>query len=145
MNPPQGASKILSFVCASPDFSLLSNIVLILMIPALNSLLLDIMGWCSLYVFNYISLSFELFRSLMYKPLKAFSDRIQLSSLYTCTSFPPHVRESRFRNLRNMFLWNPESRKILLMESGILGFRIRNTAEGIRNPTNDWNLESKFD
>ena len=30
------------------------------------------------------------------------------------------------------------------MESGILGFGIRNTAPGIRNPTNDWNLESKF-
>ena len=25
------------------------------------------------------------------------------------------------------------------MESGILGFGIRNTAQGIRNPTNDWN------
>ena len=27
----------------------------------------------------------------------------------------------------------------LLVESGILGFQIRNTAQGIRNPTNDWN------
>ena len=34
-----------------------------------------------------------------------------------------------------------ECDKILLVESGILGFRIRNTA---RNPTNDWNPESKF-
>ena len=31
----------------------------------------------------------------------------------------------------------PESGKFLLVESGILGF-------GIRNPTNDWNPESKF-
>ena len=27
---------------------------------------------------------------------------------------------------------------------GILGFEIRTTAQGIRNPTNDWNPESKF-
>ena len=33
-----------------------------------------------------------------------------------------------------------ECDKILLVESGILGFGIRNTA---RNPTNDWNPESK--
>ena len=30
------------------------------------------------------------------------------------------------------------------MESGILGFGIRNTAQGVRNPTNDWNPEFKF-
>ena len=30
------------------------------------------------------------------------------------------------------------------MESGILALGIRNTAVGIRNPTNDWNPESKF-
>ena len=30
------------------------------------------------------------------------------------------------------------------MESGILGFGIRNTALGIWNPTDDWNPESKF-
>ena len=29
------------------------------------------------------------------------------------------------------------------MESGILGFGIRNTAQGIRNPNNEWNPESK--
>ena len=29
-------------------------------------------------------------------------------------------------------------------ESEILGFGIRNTAQGFRNPTNDWNPESKF-
>ena len=37
-----------------------------------------------------------------------------------------------------------EPGKFLLVESGILGFGIRNTAQGIRNPTNDWNPESKF-
>ena len=33
--------------------------------------------------------------------------------------------------------------KILLVESEIL-FGIRNTVQGIRNPTNDWNPESQF-
>ena len=32
----------------------------------------------------------------------------------------------------------PESRKFLLVS------RIRDTAQEIRNPTNDWNLESNF-
>ena len=51
-------------------------------------------------------------------------------------------------------IWIPESGKILLMESGILeillveseilGLGIRNTTQGIRNPTKDWNPESKF-
>ena len=29
-------------------------------------------------------------------------------------------------------------------EKGILGFGIRNSTQGIRNPAYDWNLESKF-
>ena len=37
-----------------------------------------------------------------------------------------------------------ESGKFLLVKSGILGIWIRNTAHGIRNPSNDWNPESKF-
>ena len=40
----------------------------------------------------------------------------------------PPVRESGFRNRG---------------KSGILGFGIRNTAQGIRNPINDWNPISK--
>ena len=39
-------------------------------------------------------------------------------------------------------IWIPDSRKLLLLESKILGFGIRNTAQGIRNPTDDWNPES---
>ena len=41
---------------------------------------------------------------------------------------------------------NPESgiRDIFLVEAENLGLGIRNTAEGIRNFTNDWNPESKF-
>ena len=30
------------------------------------------------------------------------------------------------------------------VESGVLGFGIRNRAQGIRNPTNEWNPESTF-
>ena len=46
----------------------------------------------------------------------------------------PHLRKSGFRNPRKFCLWNPESRKFLFVESGILGFGKRNTAQGIRNP-----------
>jgi len=35
-------------------------------------------------------------------------------------------------------------RKTLLVESEILGFGIRNIAQGIRNPTIDWNPEYKL-
>ena len=38
----------------------------------------------------------------------------------------------------------PESRNFLLVQSGILGFGIRNPALGIRNPTKDWNPESNL-
>ena len=38
----------------------------------------------------------------------------------------------------------PESRNFLLLESGILGFGIRNPALRIRNPTKDWNPESNL-
>ena len=46
----------------------------------------------------------------------------------------PYLRESGFRNPRKFCLWNQESRKFLFVESEILGFRKRNTAQGIRNP-----------
>lgn len=35
----------------------------------------------------------------------------------------------------------PESGKFSLVESGVLGFGIRDTGQGIRNPTYDWNPE----
>ena len=38
----------------------------------------------------------------------------------------------------------PDSKKILLLKSEILGFGIRNTAKGIWNLSNNWNSESKF-
>ena len=37
----------------------------------------------------------------------------------------------------------PGSEKLLLVESGILGFGIRNVAQGIRNLTEHWNPESR--
>ena len=60
----------------------------------------------------------------------------------------PNIRESGFRNVRNFCLWKLDfwalESRIQLKESRILCFGIRNTAQGIRNPTNDWNPESKF-
>ena len=52
-------------------------------------------------------------------------------------------------------IWIPESRKLLPVESGIqkcflvnleswLEIQLWNTAQRIRNPSNDWNRESKF-
>ena len=38
-----------------------------------------------------------------------------------------------------------DSGKLLHVESGILDFGIRNTAQRIRNPTNDYNPESKYE
>lgn len=38
----------------------------------------------------------------------------------------------------------PECEKFLLVESGLLGFGLRNTAEVLRIPDNNWNPESKF-
>ena len=53
-------------------------------------------------------------------------------------------RQIEYRNPWNFYLWNLEAQKILLLESRILGFGIRNTAQRIRNPSNDWNPESNF-
>ena len=44
----------------------------------------------------------------------------------------------------NFCLWNPESEDIITVKLGILGFWIRNAAQGIRNPIDKWNPESKF-
>ena len=38
----------------------------------------------------------------------------------------------------------PESVKFFLVESGILGFGTQNTAQGIRTPNKEWNLEFKL-
>ena len=50
--------------------------------------------------------------------------------------------ESRFALCEGVRV--PESGKFWLVESGILGFGIQNTAQGIRNPTEEWNPESEF-
>ena len=54
----------------------------------------------------------------------------------------PRVRDSEFRDPASLCLYNPEFRKVLLVESGILGFGIQKTAQGIRNLSNHWNPES---
>ena len=55
-----------------------------------------------------------------------------------CSVVSPHLHPGSF------CLWNPELAKFFLVEWRILVFGIWNTAQGIRNPTYDWNPESKF-
>lgn len=45
----------------------------------------------------------------------------------------------KFWNPRTLLFWNSESGNVLLVESGVLGFGIRNPAQGVWNPGNDWN------
>ena len=65
-------------------------------------------------------------------------------------SLPTILLLSMLIDLCSENLWNiggiriPQSEKLLLVESGILGFGIQNTAKRIRNLTSDWNPESKF-
>ena len=54
------------------------------------------------------------------------------------------AKYSGFWNPRTLYFWNPESGNVLLVESGILGFGIRNPAQGLLNPTNDWKPRYKF-
>ena len=57
----------------------------------------------------------------------------------------PLVREFGFRNVGKGFdcgIRNP--RKFVLLGSRILIFEFRNTTQGIRDPINDWNPESRF-
>ena len=52
----------------------------------------------------------------------------------------PHLREYGFRKYpKYVCLWNPESGKFQN-----LGFEMWNTAQGIRNPTKRWNLQSEI-
>ena len=56
---------------------------------------------------------------------------------HVASLWSPHLIKSGFWYAENFCLWNPESRKNLLVESRILGFGFRNTAQRIRNLTND--------
>ena len=51
--------------------------------------------------------------------------------------------ESVFGNTGNFCFWNLEREESYLVESEILSFGIRHTAQGTRNPTKNWNPESK--
>ena len=72
-------------------------------------------------------------------PYASLSDSRRLSLCYLIVSkiLSLQLRETGFMNAEKLCLWNPESGKILLVESGILGFGIWNTAQGTRNPPND--------
>ena len=73
--------------------------------------------------------------------LDSHQNRTARSKAFFLAWFSPQIR---YRNPWNFCLWNLEAQKILLLASGILGFGIRNTAQRIRNPSNDWNPESNF-
>ena len=66
------------------------------------------------------------------------------SNMKRLLDFAP-CKGTRIPESGKLCLWNQESKKILLLESGILGFGIRNSTQEIWNPTSDWNPESKFD
>ena len=83
------------------------------------------------------------FDQIKFSPMIAQALAVQKVNNGNWTECSPHVRESGLESdkilLLESWIW-----EILLLESGILGSGIRNTAQGIRNPTNDWNPESKF-
>ena len=54
----------------------------------------------------------------------------------------PYVMESRIREIFACGIRDPGI--FLVLESAILDFGFQNAAQGIRNPTNDRNPESKF-
>ena len=63
--------------------------------------------------------------------------------LYNCVTRAVYNRQ--FRNTFKYFEYlAPRFGSPNVRKWGIPGFGIRNTALGIRNPTNDWNPESKF-
>ena len=77
---------------------------------------------------------------------RAASKIVKLCKYRACVVVP-WVAPCKLPGIRDIFpsgIQNPESRKIVFMESGILGFGIRIPALGIRNPANDWNPESLF-
>ena len=53
--------------------------------------------------------------------------------------------EFGLRNLGNFYFWNPESGKCFLLEAEILGFVIRNIAQGIGNRTYRIRIPSSTD
>jgi len=66
--------------------------------------------------------------NMNFKPVVNSSGVVWISSPHG------HVKECGFRNPVNFCMSNPGSWKLLLVESGILGLWIRNTAVRIRNP-----------
>ena len=51
----------------------------------------------------------------------------------------PNVRKDGFQHPGIFGLWNPQSGKVLLVKSKILGFGICDSTQGIRNPADSWN------
>ena len=87
--------------------------------PTLQVLVLLLSNWALLQI------------SLVKKEYPGISEKCLIQGVKIIS---PNVRESGFPNPGNFCFWNPESGKILLLESGILGFGIWKTAQGSRNP-----------
>ena len=51
----------------------------------------------------------------------------------------PNVRKDGFQHQGIFGPWNPESGKVLLVKSKILGFGICDSTQRIRNPADSWN------
>ena len=56
----------------------------------------------------------------------------------------PNVRKDGFQHPGIFGLWNPESGKVLLVKSKILGFGICDSTQGIRNPADGWNPDESI-
>ena len=70
---------------------------------------------------------------------------IRLHNAANMDATTPNIVGQQFWGLLRSFVGSlREYEKVLLMESGILGFGIRNTAQAIRKPTYDWNPEPKL-
>lgn len=84
--------------------------------------------------------SLQLHKLLQYLNIQAHvTEKISFSFMSCLYNYEPSITLTPCKGIRS-----PESRKFLLVESGILGFGIRNPAPGIRNPANDWNPEFKL-
>ena len=74
--------------------------------------------------------------------LKYTSPLIRDELYFRLPFLKPSSSSSRER-LGNKVIRIPECGEFLLLELDILGFGIRNSAQGIRNPFNDWTPESR--
>ena len=86
-------------------------------------------------LFVYLLILFNLTESKLQKVANRHSPNARESKTVLDTGFYAVNLELQLLDSRLIFCsWNPEFRKFLLVKSRILGFGIRNTAQGIQNP-----------